>query len=357
VSDVDRVVLHIGVPKTATTAVQSVLSSLRDTLARHGVRYPGTGINQVPHLRAPLDWPADEALAAIDAQRWARLQRQVGRGDRSVISAENVAVANDLQAARIVEALGGQRVHVVITLRSLGAIVPAAYQEDVKAGVTTPFDEWLDAVCADSGPQAPSPARFWGAHDHAAIVERWVSLVGPERLTVVVVDSSQPDEVFRAFDDLLDLPSGTVDPSLADHGNRSLTAAECALVRRLNDMVGGQDELTIRRRIVPAPAIWAMIDGRTPSADEQRLTVAPGALERLAPISADVVARLRSTRCRVVGDVERLIVAPPHSGTDELRRARADMSAVEPHLPVEAAALFVSWLLRNGAASAHDPGS
>lgn len=348
VNPADTVVVHIGVPKTATTAVQSSLTAARETLAAQGVHYPGTGINQVPHLRAPLDWPADEAMAATDAQRWERLQRQVSRSGRAVISAENISVANDRQAARILEGLGGDRVQVVVTLRSLQAVVPAAYQEDVKAGVSTPYDVWLDAVCDSAGhrSQSSAPVAFWGAHDHAAIVERWVSFVGADRLTVVVVDSSRPEQVFAAFDDLLGLPPGTIDPALADHSNRSLTAAECALIRSLNEMVGGQDELTIRRRIVPAQAIWAMLDGRTPGSGEPRLTMPPTAVERLAPIAADIVSRVRAAGCRIVGDLDRLLMAPA-SAIDV--SSESDTAALgEPDLPVESAALLVSWLLRNG---------
>jgi hypothetical protein len=328
--------------------VQSSLAAARETLAAQGVHYPGTGINQVPHLRAPLDWPADEAMAATDAQRWARLQRQVSRSGRVVISAENISVANDRQAERILEGLGGDRVQVVVTLRPLLAVVPAAYQEDIKAGVSTRYGVWLEAVCDSAAhrSQASPPVAFWGAHDHAAIVERWVSFVGADRLTVVVVDSSRPEQVFAAFDDLLGLPSGTIDPSLADHSNRSLTAAECALIRRLNETIGGQDELTIRRRIVPAQAIWAMLDGRTPDIGEPRLTMPAAAAERLAPVAADIVSRVRATGCRIVGDIDGLLMdrsSAIGSSSDTGRTPPA-----EPELAVESAALLVSWLLRNG---------
>jgi hypothetical protein len=343
----DTVVLHIGVPKTATTAVQSALAAARDALNRAGVNYPGRGINQVPHLRAPLDWPADDEMAVADLERWTRLRRQVARSSRVVVSAESVAVATSQQAERIVEGLGGDRVRVVVTLRALSAIVPAAYQEDVKAGVATPYVEWLDEVCTSAGPRGSSPAPFWGAHDHAAIVERWVSLLGAQRITVVIVDSSRPEQVFAAFDDLLGLPMGTIDPTLADHGNRSLTAAECELIRRLNETMGGQDELTIRRRPVPAHAIWAMLDGRVPSADEPRLIVPPFAVDRLVPIAADIVTRIRATGCSVVGDIERLFVSPV-STAPEPREPVAGAEPDQPELPVESAALLISWLLHNG---------
>ena len=38
-------ILHIGLPKTGTTSLQAALSENRESLLRHGVVYPETGLN------------------------------------------------------------------------------------------------------------------------------------------------------------------------------------------------------------------------------------------------------------------------------------------------------------------------
>src|SRR5690606_21221909 len=106
------------------------------------------------------------------------------------------------------ESFGGANVEVVVTLRSIDQIMPSAWQEDVKAGSAEQFAAWLDAVC--DGPRAAPSHRFWIAHDHGAIVERWAAVVGAGRITVVVVDPSRPEHVVSAFERLIGLADGAL---------------------------------------------------------------------------------------------------------------------------------------------------
>ena len=39
--------------------------------------------------------------------------------------------------------LGGDRVHVVVTLRNLGRLLPSSWQQYLKYGLTTPYEKWL----------------------------------------------------------------------------------------------------------------------------------------------------------------------------------------------------------------------
>ena len=51
---------------------------------------------------------------------------------------------------------------VVVTLRAIGAILPSAWQQGLKAGVTTGYNQWLKVMFDGNRPPAPSvlvPAR------------------------------------------------------------------------------------------------------------------------------------------------------------------------------------------------------
>ena len=176
-----------------------MFAASRAWLADAGILYPGTVDSHVAAVRRPLDWPASDDEAKTDLRRWDALVRQSREhAGRVVISAESLAAADASRIAGIVEALGHVRTEVVVTIRSLASVLPSAWQEDVKAGVATPFVDWLDEVCDGPRVGGSSPLPFWVVHDHAAVVDRWARVVGSDHVTVVVVDSSRRDGVFRA---------------------------------------------------------------------------------------------------------------------------------------------------------------
>ena len=127
--------------------------------------------------------------------------------------------------------LGGDRVHVAVTLRPLAKILPSMWQQNVKVGIRMPFDAWVRQQFPEPG--APAPQGFWRIHRHDALVARWAAIVGPDRLTVVVPDEADRSDVFRAFERLLGLVPGTL-AGRSDHANRSLTVEEAETVRAFN---------------------------------------------------------------------------------------------------------------------------
>jgi hypothetical protein len=338
----DGLLLHIGVPKTGTTALQSCLAACRPSLARAAVAYPGTAHNHVPAVRFALGWPATPEQLPRDQKRWRSLVRDVHRHHgRVIVSAESLAVADASRAGAIIDELARSHVEVVVTLRPLAKVLPSAWQEDVKAGLRTPFHQWLEEICRGPAADSEAPVPFWVVQDHGAVVERWSQVVGPEHLTVVVVDSADPNSVFRRFEQLIGLAADTLQPDLGDRRNRSMTAAESEVLVRLNERLDGPGAFVARQRTIPPRAIWHLLDNRTPGPDEARLRVTPSAIEQIRPISEDAVRRIRAVGANVIGDLEHLVTQQP---THRLA-AGTDPDIAPDGLPIEAAALLIEGLL------------
>lgn len=106
-------------------------------------------------------------------------------------------------------------------------------------------------------------------HQHARLVERWAAVVGPERLTVIVPDESDPDMLLRSFEGLLALPHGVLRRRNWQE-NRSLSWDEVELVRRCNERsVDGA--LPERPESVPIEAAVEAVVGAVDTAARKRL--------------------------------------------------------------------------------------
>ena len=132
-SATDRVLVHIGAPKTGTSFVQDVLWLNRDSLAKQGILYPADRFDE--HFLAALD---------LMEMQWGGLEHQaVGAWDRlaervrawhgtSIVSHEILATASRQQVRRALDSLGDAEVHIVLSARDLVRQIPAEWQENVK---------------------------------------------------------------------------------------------------------------------------------------------------------------------------------------------------------------------------------
>ena len=110
------------------------------------------------------------------------------------------------------------------------SILTSQWAQYVADGMGAPFESWLRAMLTPDN-QRFSPS-FWVRHRHDALVARWAKVVGPERVSVVVVDAER-GAVLRAFERLLGLAEGTLVAD-SDLANRSLTLPETEAVRAFN---------------------------------------------------------------------------------------------------------------------------
>ncbi len=231
---------HIGPPKTGTTGLQSVAAQLRPELLAHGVRYPGRTRNHrlavAAFLGRPTGWTeADGRQPGAPAMRhWYELlgELEADRQRRSWFGHEYAAQAEPETVSRFSNQLGPS-LQVVITLRSFARMLPSMWQEHLKAGGSRgSFEPYLRSMLRR---RRPRDLARRARHDHAALVARWAAVVGPERVSVVILDSNNHQFVYRAFEGMLGLPPGLLasSPSAAV-ANRSLSVPEAELLRRLN---------------------------------------------------------------------------------------------------------------------------
>lgn len=325
----DAVLVHIGVHKTGTTAIQAALADARGELAESGVRYPGK--LQAQHRAAlavlgrPWGWN-NRGGAVLDRAHFDRLSARVSehRG-RVVISSEFFCEAPEDIAREVVAGLGGRRVHVVVTVRNLGKLLPSSWQQYLKYGLTTDYEPWLQDVFATPGSSRMSPT-FWKRQAHGAVVERWAAAVGADQLTVIVLENVDRSAMFVTFAQLLGVDPQVLVSRMELTSNRSMTAAEAELLVRLNAQVKSQMDWTEYVNIIRRGVARGMVESREPAADEARLATPAWALDAAASEGAAAAAAIAASGVRVVGDLEALTVRLPDETSNPSRE-----------IPIEAA--------------------
>jgi hypothetical protein len=325
------VLLHIGLFKTGTTSLQGALFRARPELADHGVLHAGQGRNPVQAVLALRGVQPLVGYARPRAERWEELTAEVAAAPdmRVVVSSEFFSDADVETARRAVRELGGSRVHIVVTLRPLAKILPSQWQQYVRNQARFSYDSWLDSMLRKAPYRSPTPT-FWRRHHHDVLVERWASIVGADKVTVIVLDETDRAALLRTFEELVGLPAGLLVDE-PDTENRSLTLGEIELVRQVNIEFrrnGWPDELY--KQLVRQGLVARLLTSRVPGLDEPRISTPQWALDRAAEIGAVAADNLGALGVRIVGDIAtlgaRVIADDPPSGGD-----------ADPTLPVAAA--------------------
>jgi hypothetical protein len=324
--------LHIGIPKTGTTNLQRSAAYHREKLLEHGVCYPGNSLNHREAISAlmarSLGWRASgESTPPVTV--WNKIEQEITNSDakRFLVSHEFACESTDDQARRFLKALGPD-LHVVITLRGFADLLGSSWQQYVKAGYQKPFNIWLRAVL---GPrkQLKTTPTFYKRNDQAAIVQRWIRVVGRENVTVVIADKRNPDQMINAFEDMLDLPHGMLAtlPAGGYAANRSLSAPEAELIRLLNKVFREQNMSWDRyTELMRHGFIARMQENRRPAPDEQLLTLNAWAAKRALTIARRYANAIEDSGCRVIGDLAAL-TAPVRTTPRLVRPTQIPMDA------------------------------
>jgi hypothetical protein len=312
-----RVFFHVGLPKTGTTYVQSVLWANRTALAEQGVLYPG---GPREHLWASLTVRERPGLAQRNPEAegaWDRVVEAVSGWDGdALVSHEFLGSASAAQAQRALEAVAPAEAHVVVTARDLLTVLSSYWQEYVKHGFESTLDEF---------PISREPGDEWGweALDLPGVLRRWGSTLPPERVHVLVLpgpDAPRETLVLR-FAELLGADATEFSFERARE-NTSLGLVRAELLRRISGYLNGFGSALDRGVWIRGYLAHRIL---VPRSDE-RFLPSEARVAALAARADQGVAEIERASYDVVGDLERLRVTttpgalrhPDDVGQDEL---------------------------------------
>jgi len=309
----DRVIMHVGAPKTGTSFLQDRLFHNPEVLAAQGIRYP-------------VDRADGQFLAALDLMQltWGGLEKQAGGAwDRlaeavrswpgtAIVSHEILGYASRAHVRRALESLsapgGGTEVHVVLSVRDLARQIPAEWQENVKHRRLVTYGEFLDQI-RDPDRTSTLASWFWGVQEVPEILDRWGGELPPEQVHVVTVPhpGAPRDLLWERFMGVL----GIEPTSLAegtDRANPSLGVPETALVRRLNERLRDVVPNERYRQFVREYLVHQTLSRGQTSA---RLSVPPDVFVWADELSRSWRDHLSARGYDVVGDLDELVPAAP----------------------------------------------
>ncbi len=282
-----KVYLHVGLPKTATSYLQTVAWGARDQMRNDGVLLPGH--ERRDHLWASRVVREDPYLAKAPRPHrtsWQRLLEELrGWHGTGLISHEFFAAASADQARRAIADLAPAEVHLVVTAREPLGLFTASWQESLKNKRTTPMADY-----ARHGSKDPGAIWNWRTLDLRLVLRRWAATLPPQNVHVLALNRQGPRElIWHQFAGLLALPSAEYDLS-GSFSNESMGVVEAETLRRINEKLEGFDRAFDK-------GVWI----RTFLADER---LAPRGGDRFWP-GPDRIAECRDRGERAVAFLSR----------------------------------------------------
>ena len=229
----ERVVFHIGTPKTGTTYLQTLVWRHRKKLRGQGLLFPGD--RRADHLWGSMEVRDDPSVKRRRSEApgaWQRLVSAAAAWPQTVlISHEFYGAATPQQAARALRDLAPARVELVVTARDAVSAMTSMWSQSMKFRHTASLREF--ASDDDEG----DALNVWGWRtlDTAHVLQRWADGLDPSQVHVITVPrpGAPPDELWRRFAGVLGVDPGVVHADRA-RPNDSLGLVETELLRLIN---------------------------------------------------------------------------------------------------------------------------
>lgn len=167
----ERLVVHVGPPKTATTYIQHALHTNRDVLVQHGVYLPVAGRSELAPTSVShhnLGWELNGSRRFSESQGgWRALSDELAKVDAETVllSSEILALAVARGAATALDqrllALG-RRVTIVYTVRDPLSYINSSYGQQVKAFETkAAFVDFVESMLSSGEPDLERQTSHW----------------------------------------------------------------------------------------------------------------------------------------------------------------------------------------------------
>jgi hypothetical protein len=231
-----RLYVHVGLQKTGTSYLQAVMLANRDELAEQGLDLvPPTKRESFDLMVVVRDRYRQRRTPASDRATLGRFAEQLAAapGPRALLSQESLAAARPAQVRRLLEACGDREVHVVATVRDLARQLPSSWQQELKAGGTMGYADYLGML--QELERDRSGSHPWIHLDPPAVLGRWAAALSPDRVHVVTVPpaGADPTSLLERFCRVLDLDHRRLRPEERP-ANTSLGRVQAEVLLRVN---------------------------------------------------------------------------------------------------------------------------
>jgi hypothetical protein len=341
--------LHIGPPKTGTTAIQAAATNAKERLlVQEQIEYL-TDENKPHALHATLDLINSETLNTRDARRihskvgsWQSLKSKMLRSEANsfFISSEALAAFSLQHISKLRSEIGPMQIHLILTLRPLLDLMPSQWQQWVRIGEDRELGQFVEEVIQEYEQSLPS--YFWNMHDTARVTKRWIEGLSPDHVSIIVADRAQPELILRHFEQVLGIRVPLLD--LAASSNPSLSLEEAYFLQEVSRNVKSNPE------VGDSSYLSTVVLGkmRRPLAKQQtaslhQLRVSADKVEKVLKIQRKIFADLTGLDLTVLGQVPSEVRATTTS---------ADTISDATLQALQAAARVTVVLLRSSAKSA-----
>jgi hypothetical protein len=239
-------------------------------------------------------------------REWERLVAAVrkatpdsGGTSRAIISSEWYAGASDEAVERAVHDLDGSRMHVLLFVRPLSSTLVSAWQQALKLGGKQSLHEWLTTIFDE--PTSPTAERAWGKHRYDLIAARWAKQIGGNRVSIVVLDPTNPESLFRTVEEIAGVAPGSASAA-PSRTNQSLSPFESEVLLGLNkEFYARGGTLRGYRQGVLRTFDGFVNSVRTGTPEKVRL---PNSWEpRVAALNEEIAAGIERSGATVIGDL------------------------------------------------------
>lgn len=305
-----RLIIHAGFHKSGTTALQEAFDAQSEELKAAGINYPNIGRRAHHRIAWALTGRAwgwsKRGGEKTSRKEWDELAASINksREETILISSEFFSELDGDAIRTIFSEIKDRKVQAIFTVRPLVKLLASSYQQYLKYGIKVDYTEWLHSVLDKPGESKINPT-FWLRHFHGRVVGRWVDVLGPQNVTVIIVNESQPRFLFDSINTYLGLPQGLL-KSQETGSNRSLTMEEVALLLEINRRFPEERDWDEYEVFIRNGYIRTITDHVKPSSDSGKLLTPRWAIDKGNEIGNQNKRELIATRARIIGDLESL---------------------------------------------------